>query len=338
MSAAPRPAHGPVIAVDALGGDHAPAAVVEGAIAAARDGRRVALVGPRSRLADELDRLRAADLGMTIVDALETIGMDESPVAALRRKPRASIRVAAEIVARGDADAWFTAGHSGAALVAAHAALGLLPGVERPALAVTVPTARGSAVLIDAGANSECRPSHLRQFGLMGAAFARAALGLSDPRVGLLSIGEEAGKGNELTREAHALLASAPLTFIGNVEAREIFAGHAEVIVCDGFTGNVALKVGEGVVDLLERVLREQLGPVLETSPAIQDALARFRRRVDATESGAAPLLGVSGLTLIGHGRSTPRAIRNGIDMAARLVEAGVQEKLTALLQSSSRT
>ena len=172
----------------------------------------------------------------------------------------------------------------------------------------------------------------------MGAAFARAALGLNDPRVGLLSIGEEAGKGNELTREAHALLASAPLTFIGNVEARAIFAGHAEVIVCDGFTGNVALKVGEGVVDLLERVLREQLGPVLETSPAIQDALARFRRRVDATESGAAPLLGVSGLTLIGHGRSTPRAIRNGIDMAARLVEARVQERLADLLRPSSRT
>ena len=332
MAAAPREAAAPVIAVDAMGGDLAPAAVVAGAVDAARAGRRVTLVGPTDRLTAEIARLQAGDVALTLVDAPDVIDMDEAPVAALRRKPRASIRVAADTVARGEAQAWFTAGHSGAALVAAHAAFGVMPGVERAALAVTVPTLTGAAVLIDAGANAECRPAHLRQFGIMGAAFARVALGLEAPRVGLLSIGEEAGKGTELTREAHALLASAPVTFVGNVEAREIFSGRADVVVCDGFTGNVALKVGEGVVELLERLLQQALGPLLESSPGLPEAMAQFRRRVDASESGAAPLLGVAGLTLVGHGRSTPRAIRNGIEMAARLAESRMLDRLAAEL------
>jgi glycerol-3-phosphate acyltransferase PlsX len=317
-----------VIAVDAMGGDLAPAAVVEGALEAAKAGRRVCLVGPADRLSAEIARLHGDAAAVEVIDAPDVIDMHESPVAALRRKPRASIRVAADAVAGGRAQAWFTAGHSGAALVAAHASLGMIPGVERPALAVTVPTFTGAAILIDAGANVECRPVHLRQFGIMGAAYARVALGVDRPRVGLLSIGEEPGKGTELTREAHALLQAAPVLFAGNVEASEVFSGRADVIVCDGFTGNVALKVGEGVVELVERALRDALGPELASSPALQDALGRFRRRVDAAESGAAPLLGVGGLTLIGHGRSTPRAIRNGIDMAARLAEACVLDRL----------
>jgi glycerol-3-phosphate acyltransferase PlsX len=327
----------PIIAVDVMGGDHAPEAAVSGAIEAARRGRHVALVGPADRIGAEVSRFGGIDgLAVTIVDAPDVIDMHEAPLAALRRKPRASIKVAADVVARGEAAACFTAGHTGAALLSAHAAFGVLDGAERPALAVTVPTLSGAAVLIDAGANPECRPSHLRQFGVMGAAYARLAFGLDRPRVGLLSIGEEARKGTDLTREAHALLTASPLAFVGNVEAHELFSGRADVLVCDGFTGNIALKVGEGLVDLVERLLADELGASLLSTPAVADALARFRRRVDAAESGAAPLLGVAGLALVGHGRSTARAVTNGIEMAARLADARIVDRLRDDLSAAS--
>jgi glycerol-3-phosphate acyltransferase PlsX len=320
-----------------MGGDHAPVAMVSGAIEAARHGRHIALVGPADLVTAELARQGAGDdLPIVVIDAPDVIDMHEAPLAALRRKPRASVKVTAEIVAKGEAAACFTAGHTGAALMAAHAAFGMLPGAERPALAVTVPTYSGAAILIDAGANPECRPSHLRQFGVMGAAYARVALGLERPRVGLLSIGEEAGKGTDLTREAHALLAQAPVTFVGNVEAHELFTGRADVIVCDGFTGNVALKVGEGLVELVDRLLSEELGPMLDTWPAVRDALGRFRRRVDSAEYGAAPLLGVAGLALVGHGRSTAHAVRSAIELAARLAEARIVSRLAEELTAQT--
>lgn len=305
-----------------MGGDHAPGEVIAGAVAAARDLHlSVCLVGPFDRLSAEVARVSAgpAPASLSFLDAPECISMDDAPLAALRRKPRASIKVAAEAVARGDADALYSAGHTGATLLAAHAAFGMLAGAERPALAVLVPTRTGSAVLLDTGATLECRAEHLLAFGVMGAAYARVVLGVDAPRVGLLSVGEEAGKGTELVREAHGLLAASGLTFVGNLEARDFFSGRADVIVADGFTGNIVLKVGEGLVELIEHLL----GP---------EAFGAVRARLDASEHGAAPLLGLNGLALVGHGRSDARAVRNGIATAARLAEGQMVLRLREAL------
>ncbi|MDA1307557.1 MAG: phosphate acyltransferase PlsX [Acidobacteria bacterium] len=310
------------MAVDALGGDHAPGTVVEGAIAAVRDlPVSVQLVGPSSVIAAELARIvgRATPAYLSrisTVEAPDVIGMTESPLAALRRKPQATIKVAAERVARGEADALYSAGHTGATLLAAHGAFGLLPGAERPALAVLVPTVTGEAVLLDTGASLDCRPQHLVEFAVMGEAYARIVLGLDAPRVGLLSVGEEAGKGNELVREAHALLSAMPgLNFVGNLEARDFFSGQADVIVCDGFTGNIALKVGEGLVDTLGTLLRREMGQSVWTrlgASLARPAVHRLRRRVDAGEHGGAPLLGVNGLAMVGSTRHSQRYCPDG--------------------------
>lgn len=321
------------IAVDAMGGDHAPARIVDGAIAAVRhQGIGVDLVGRSDAVRDELARHPDADaLDIRVIDAPDVIDMSESPALALRRKPRASIRVAAEHVAAGHAAALVTAGHTGAAVVAAHAAFGMLTGVDRPALAPTVPTRGGSAVLIDAGATVVCKPSYLLQFGVMGAVYARTWLGVERPRVGLLSIGEEETKGNELTREAHRLLKGSSLNFIGNVEAREIFSGAADVIVCDGFTGNVALKLSEGLVEMVEELLGAELQSTFSSQVGYllsRRAYRRFRRRVDYSEYGGAPLMGVAGLCIVGHGRSSAKAVRNAVAMAARFVSAGMLRRI----------
>jgi glycerol-3-phosphate acyltransferase PlsX len=312
------------VAVDAMGGDQAPAAVVDGAVAAARHlDVHIALAGSPAAIERALDGhpdWRA--LGLEIVEASEVIGMSDAPAAALRRKPCASIRVAADLVARHEAEALFSAGHTGATVVASHAALGMIPGVDRPALATTIPTRTSQAVLLDAGATVECRPLHLVQFAVMGSVYARLALGIEQPRVGLLSIGEEATKGNELTREAHQLLKTAPVRFIGNVEGREIYSGVADVIVCDGFTGNVVLKTSEGLVDTVEALLGDELQGTFSSQVGYllsRRAFRRFRRRVDYSEYGGAPLLGVAGLAIVGHGRSSAKAVRNAIAMAYRL-------------------
>lgn len=327
-----------VVAVDAMGGDHAPAAVVHGAIEAARGGIGVALVGIASQIQSALRRCGdTRGLPFSIIEAPDVIAMDEPPLAALRRKPAASIRIAADVVARGDAQALFSAGHTGATLLSAHSAFGLLPGVDRPALAVTVPTRTGRAILLDAGANVECRPNHLVQFGVMGAAYARVDLNRERPNVGLLSIGEEAGKGNDLVREAHAGLSASPLSFIGNLGAEDLFSGRADVVVCDGFTGNIALKVGEGLVEAVDAMLREELkGDLAARIGAMlsRPAFRRFRKRVDYAEFGGAPLLGVSKVTVVAHGRSSPRAVQSGIAMTARLVEERVLERLAEALSA----
>jgi glycerol-3-phosphate acyltransferase PlsX len=311
------------IAVDAMGGDHAPAVVIDGAVSAARHFHfGLALVGPRARLEAELARHRdRAALDITFVEASEVIKMAEPAAAALRRKPQASIRIAAEAVRRGDAAAVFSAGHTGATVMATHAAFGMLAGVDRPALAATLPTRHSPAVLLDVGATVECRPQHLLQFAVMGAAFAHVALGIEQPRVGLLSIGEEEMKGNELTREAHQLLKAAPLNFIGNVEAREVYSGDADVIVSDGFTGNVALKVSEGLVEAVEALLADELSRTFSGKIGYlwsRRALRRFRKRLDYSEYGGAPLLGVAGLSIVGHGRSSVKAVRNALALAYR--------------------
>ncbi|MEQ1575253.1 MAG: phosphate acyltransferase PlsX, partial [Vicinamibacterales bacterium] len=292
------------IAVDAMGGDHAPAAIVDGAVAAARHlDVRLMLVGPAVTLEEALaTHTDWRELGIEIVEAPDVVGMAESPAATLRRKPRASIRVAAELVASGGAVALFSAGHTGATVMAVHSAMGMIAGVDRPALATTIPTRNRPAVLLDAGASVECRPHHLLQFALMGSVYARIALGIERPRVGLLSIGEEESKGNELTREAHRLLKAAPIGFIGNVEARAIYSGDADVIVCDGFTGNVVLKTSEGLVDTVEALLGDELQGTFSSQIGYllsRRAFRRFRRRVDYSEYGGAPLLGVAGLAVV---------------------------------------
>jgi glycerol-3-phosphate acyltransferase PlsX len=315
------------IAVDAMGGDHAPAVIIEGAVAAARHlDLQVALVGPTAVLQEALAaHPDGATLRVAIVEAPEVIGMGDAPAAALRRKPKASIRVAADLVARGEARALFSAGHTGATVVAAHGAFGMIPGIDRPALATTIPTRGRAAVLLDAGASVECRPQHLLQFAIMGSVYARQVLAVERPRVGLLSIGEEATKGNELTREAHQLLKASPLNFIGNVEGREIYSGVADVIVCDGFTGNVVLKTSEGLVETVAALLGDELQGTFSSQVGYllsRRAFRRFQRRVDYSEFGGAPLLGVAGLAIVGHGRSSVKAVRNAIAMAYKLAKS----------------
>jgi phosphate acyltransferase len=311
------------IAVDAMGGDFAPGHVVDGALAAARHlDLGVALVGPVAVLEAELARHTDVDPSrVRLIDAPDVVGMEESPAAALRHKPGASVKVAADLVARREAAALVSAGHTGATVMAAYGAFGMLRGADRPALAATIPTRGRPAVLLDVGASVECRPAHLLQFAVMGSVFARVAFGIASPRIALLSIGEEATKGNGLTKDAHRLLQASALPFIGNVEARNIYSGDADVIVCDGFTGNVALKTSEGLVEMIEGLLGEELSSTLTMrmgSLLARRALRRFRRRVDYSEYGGAPLLGVNGVVIVGHGRSSPKAVRNAVAMAYR--------------------
>lgn len=331
------------IAVDAMGGDHAPARPVDGALAAARYlGLGIDLVGRADAIRAELDRHPdAATLDLAVIDAPDVVGMNESAAMAFRRKPRSSIMVAAGRVRDGHAAAVVTVGHTGAAVVAAHAVFGMLPGVDRPALAPSVPTTRGSAVLLDAGATVECRPLHLLQFGVLGASYARVAMGIGRPRVGLLSIGEEASKGTELIRDAHQLLKASPLAFVGNIEARGIFGGEADVVVCDGFTGNVALKLSEGVVEMVENLLREELQSTFSSQMGYllsQRAFRRFRKRVDYSEFGGAPLLGTAGIMIVGHGRSSVKAIRNAVAQAARFAADGGLDRVARDIASLAQT
>jgi len=321
------------IAVDAMGGDQAPEAIIAGALVAARRLQiGLLLVGARDAIERELARHPGAgSLDLRILDARERIEMGEPAAAALRRKPSASIRLAAEAVRDKQADALFSAGHTGATVMAAHAAFGRLPGVDRPALATVIPTRRSPAVLLDTGATMECRPQHLVQFAVMGAAYARVALGCVAPRVGLLSVGREESKGNELTREAHQLLKSAPVTFVGNVEGRDVYSGEADVIVCDGFTGNITLKISEGLVETVERLLLDELSSTVGTRVGYllsRKAFRRFRKRVDYSEYGGAPLIGLDGLAVVGHGQSSAKAVRNAIAMTARCVNDRLLDKL----------
>jgi phosphate acyltransferase len=313
------------VALDAMGGDRGPEVNIEGAVAAARElGATVLLVGDQAVLERTLERHDARGLRLSVVHAPEAVEMGESPSAAVRRKRRSSIRIGMELVKRGEADAFVSAGNTGAVMATALLVLGPLPGVERPAIAVVVPTLRDPAVLLDVGANVDCKSRHLAQFAIMGNVYARDVLGRPAPRVGLLSIGEEEGKGNELTREAFKALEETPsLQFIGNIEGRDVFSGKADVIVCDGFIGNVALKISEGLADTLFHLLREEIKRDLRGragSLLLVPAFRRFKRRIDAAEFGGAPLLGVRGVCCISHGRSTPKAIRNAIRVANECV------------------
>jgi phosphate acyltransferase len=322
------------IAIDAMGGDDGPGSIIDGALVAARHLQiGLLLVGAASAIERELARHPgAAALDLHIIDTPDAIGMEESAAAALRRKPRASIRLAAEAVREGKAAAVFSAGHTGASVMAALGAFGRLPGVDRPAIATIIPTRNRPAVLLDSGATVACRPQHLVQFAVMGASYARVALGCSSPRVGLLSVGEEESKGNDLTRDAHQLLKSAPVNFVGNIEGRDVYAGEVDVIVCDGFTGNITLKISEGLVETVERLLHDELSATFGTRVGYllsRQAFRRFRKRMDASEYGGAPLVGVNGLCIVGHGRSSAKAVRNAVAMAARFVEEGLLDRLS---------
>jgi glycerol-3-phosphate acyltransferase PlsX len=325
------------IAIDVMGGDEGPRTIIDGSLVAARHLQiGLLLVGDRATIERELARHpgRGA-LDLEILDTPESIAMSESATIALRRKPRASIRLAADAVRQGAAAAVFSAGHTGASVMAAISAFGRLPGVDRPALATIIPTRRQPVVLLDSGATVECRPQHLVQFAIMGAAYARVALGCRSPRVGLLSVGEEESKGNDLTRDAHQLLKTAPVDFAGNVEGRHVYAGDVDVIVCDGFTGNVTLKISEGLVDAVQTLLHEELSSTFGTRVGYllsRQAFRRFRRRVDSSEYGGAPLVGLNGLCIVGHGRSSAKAVRNGVAMAARFVSQGLTDQLSRQL------
>lgn len=311
------------IAVDAMGGDHAPEAVVAGSAAAARElGVEILLVGPQNRLRDALARYHPAPSGIRVVDAPEVIEMHESPAMALRRKKRASIVVAIEQLRTGEADAVVSAGHTGAAMGAALMRVAPIPGVDRPAIAAVLPTlADHPAILLDVGANVDSKPRHLQQFALMGSIYANRVLGVTAPRVGVLSNGVEEGKGSELTIRASMLLRQSGLNFIGNVEARDFFSGAADVVVCDGFVGNVTLKFGEGLVFAIRDIVKGELqGPRgrllrLYLAPLVGKVL-RLYRRIDYREYGGAPLLGINGVCIIAHGSSNARAIRNAIRVA----------------------
>lgn len=321
------------VALDAMGGDRGPVVNVEGAVAAATElGLSVLLVGDEEELSQALRHHATDGLGLAIYHAPETVGMHESPSAALRKKKRSSIRVGLELVKRGEADAFISAGNTGAVMATALITLGPLPGVERPAIALIIPTLLGHSIMLDVGANPDCKARHLLQFAIMGDVYARQVMGKTSPTVGLLSIGEEESKGNELTREAFKELEEElSLNFIGNVEGREVFSGTADIIVCDGFTGNIALKISESAAEFFTVLLKEELakGLVGKVSALLaRDAFRRFKKRVDYTEYGGAPLLGVRGVCIISHGRSTAKAIKNAIRVAAECVENRVIEHI----------
>jgi glycerol-3-phosphate acyltransferase PlsX len=317
------------VAIDAMGGDGGVAVNVEGGVSAARElGVRVLLVGRKDDLERSLAAHAAPGLAVEIRHASEVVEMDESPSTALRRKKHSSIRVALDLVRRGEAGAFVSAGNTGAVMASALVVLGPLAGVERPAIAVVLPGLTGPLVLLDAGANVDCKPRHLLQFAIMGHTYCRDILGIPAPRVGLLSIGEEESKGSELTKEAFKAIEEEPgLRFIGNVEGRDVFAGTADVIVCDGFTGNVALKVAESLGESMVALLREEFTKDWRSKVGyllMRPTLQRIKRRLDYSEYGGAPLLGVDGVTIIGHGRSSAKAIKNAIRVAGECVRNGL--------------
>ncbi|MGJ3523915.1 phosphate acyltransferase PlsX [Nitratidesulfovibrio sp. D1] len=330
-----------VIAVDAMGGDFGPSVVVPGAIEAARDkGVALLLVGDQAKVRAELARLPLDGVAYDIVHASEVAGMDEKPSDILRRRKDASIQVACRLVRDGQAHGIVSAGHSGATVACGMFIMGRIPGVDRPALASIMPTEKNPIVLLDVGANVDCKPHHLFQFGLMADAFARDLLACESPRIGLLSIGEEEGKGNTQVKEAYELfkLAQNGINFVGNVEGRDIFSGDVDVVVCDGFVGNVALKLSEGLSMSLGRVLKRELLsgllPKIGTLLA-KSAFRRFAQFVDYAEYGGAPLLGLQGIAFVCHGKSNAKAVRSAVKLAATFVEKKTNERLVKAISAN---
>jgi glycerol-3-phosphate acyltransferase PlsX len=328
------------IAVDAMGGDQAPAVEIEGAVqAAAQLGIPIVLVGHEERIHAELQSHNIAGLSIEVVHASEVITMDESAATAARKKKDSSIRVSARLMRDGAVAGVVSAGNTGAVMATVKMVLGTLPVVDRPALSAVLPTQkRKPAILLDVGANVDCKPHHLEQFAVMGDIYSRSIFGIRRPRVGLLSIGEEDSKGNELTKEAFKGLKQAPINFIGNCEGRDIFKGEIDVIVCDGFTGNVALKLSEGLIETFAAMLRQELEKTIAAKVGYilaERAFRAFRRRLDYSEYGGAPLLGLKGITIVCHGRSNANAIKNAIrvahDFCKHNVNRAIENEFTKL-------
>lgn len=310
------------IAVDAMGGDFAPVELVKGAVQASQtlDDVEIILVGDKDRISAELARYAPVNGRIRIRHAAQVIDMHEAPAAAVRCKPDASIVVAGDLVRSGDADAMVAVGHTGAAMVVGAMHLGRIEGISRPTIASPLPARTGQAVLLDAGATVDCDQHNLLQFAVMGSLYAEHILGIKSPRIGLLSIGEEATKGNELVKATFPVLESAGLNFIGNVDGKDLFRGVVDVIVCDGFAGNVVLKVAEGMGELI-------LGGVTD-----EETRRKLYKKFDYTEYGGAPLLGVRGVCIIGHGRSCAKAVANAIRVAKIAVEQGMVQRIEEAL------
>jgi len=327
------------IAVDAMGGDHAPKSEVMGAILAAEElGVRVILVGLTEVLRAELAaHPRAAKLPIEIHHASEVITMEDSAAKAVRSKKDSSLRVANRLVRDGIANGVVSAGNTGACMATSKMVLGTIPGVDRPALAMALPTGTGRPVVVlDVGANVDCTPEMLAQFAVMGEIYSRLIFHTARPRVGLLSIGEEEHKGNELTRAVSPLLKGLPINYLGNVEGRDIFNGEADVVICDGFVGNVVLKVSEGLVDVFKSMLKESLQANVARmmgAKLASGAFAEFKQKLDYSEYGGAPLLGLKGVSIICHGRSNPNAIKNAVRVAAEFANGRVSEKIESELE-----
>ena len=325
---------GPVIGVDAMGGDLAPRVVIQGALEALDEPGAtfgVALVGDEPQIHAEAARLGVRDRLPQVIHAAEVVEMAEAAAQSVRRKRDSSISVAARLHKSGETDAIVSAGNTGAVVAAALFDIGRIAQIQRPAIATVLPTPQGNVVILDVGATSDCKPSHLYQFGVMGSIYARLVLGIERPRVGLLNIGEEAEKGSELYYEAHQLLKRSPVHFVGNVEGKDIILGTADVVVCDGFVGNVLLKFAESVIPSLSTMIKDEIGahPLsMMAGLLLKPAFRRLKRRLDYAEVGGAPLLGVEGTCIIAHGRSNPRAIKNAIKVAARCAEARVAQSI----------
>jgi len=322
------------VALDAMGGDHAPQVTVAGAVVAARNlGAAVALVGDRQQVEAELERHAPVPDGIEVVHAGATIGMDESPGSALLRKRDSSIMVAMDLAKSGRASAVVSAGNSGAVMGAATLRLGLLPGVERPAIAMLLPRDGGSVVVLDGGATVDPRPEHLLAFARIGAVYAQHLLHVERPRVGLLNIGEEPSKGSALTKKAYELLSRSELNFVGNIEGQAVPRGRADVVVCDGFAGNVLLKVAEGYAELFWSMLKRRLSGGWRGRVAawlVRPGLRELARQLDYASYGGALLVGVNGICVIGHGRSTPAAVASAIRVARGLADQGILEALAS--------
>lgn len=319
------------IAVDAMGGDYAPAEIIKGAVSASLDYPvSIILVGDEARIRKELGHYRKKG-DISIFHASEVIKNDESPVSAVKQKKNSSINIAVSLVKTKSADAFISAGNTGALMAASLFGLGRVPGIERPAIATIFPTKTGPILLLDMGANVDCKPKHLQQFGAMGSQYAEHVMHIKDPRVGLLNIGEEKEKGNELVVQSWPLLKETKINFIGNVEAKEILSGKVDVIVCDGFVGNLILKFGESISDFIVAQLRKELAKNLVTMFAtvlLMPALANLKKSVDYDEAGGAPMLGINGIVIKAHGRARAKAIRN----AVRVTYDAVKEDLVGCI------
>jgi glycerol-3-phosphate acyltransferase PlsX len=319
------------IVVDAMGGDFGPRVTVEGAVKAAEDyNLEVMLVGVEDLIKKEFDRLHGSKARVTIIDAPEPIGSGEGAFS-FRKKKKSSILVGAQLVKDRHADAFVSMGNTAAVVVISKKILGALSGVDRPALALLVPTPKGLTLLIDVGANANCLPHHLEQFAFMGRIFMENVLSLKDPRIGLMSIGEESTKGNELIRAAYERIEASPLNFIGNVEGKDIFSGKADVIVSDGFTGNVALKASEGMVETLFSMVRHEVMKNILARIGfflMNRNLRKIHKKMDYSEHGGAHLLGIDGVCIIGHGRSNPHAVKNAVRVAKEFVRNRVKERI----------